>query len=360
MLNFTVGPVMSEDTILKVGAKSAPYFRTPEFSEIMKENEKLVLEFLHAPAESKCVFLTSSGTGAMESCVMNVINANDKVLVINGGSFGQRFVDLCALHKRNYTEIKVEFGHQIRREQLEQFERQGYTALLVNMDETSSGTLYDMKLISEFCKKNNIALIVDAVSAFLIDELDMKKLGITAVLTGSQKALALHPGISIVAISPTGLKRVEENQETCMYLSLKLALKNGERGQTPFTPAVTTLLELNVRLNGIKNCGFEAEQKSIAARATDFRKFIKDYPFELVSESPTNCVTALRPTTVGAKAIIEKMKTDYDIWLCPNGGELADKVFRVGHIGNITEKDIVKLKSAFADLKAKGFFDSET
>lgn len=358
MLNFTVGPVMSEEAVLNVGGQSAPYFRTPEFSEIMKENEQLVLKFLSAPENSRCVFLTSSGTGAMESCVMNLLNEKDKVLVINGGSFGQRFVELCELHNRNYTEIKVEFGHQINKDEFGQFEGKGYTALLVNMDETSSGTLYDMEFISKFCKKNNIALIVDAISAFLIDKLDMAELGAIAVLTGSQKALSLHPGISLVALSPEGLKRVEENKEVCMYLSLRLALKNGERGQTPFTPAVTVLLELNERLKGIdKRGGIDAERKIIADRAADFRKFIKDYPFELVSESPSDCVTALKTTSVSAKKIIEEMQNTYNIWLCPNGGALADTVFRVGHIGNITKNDMESLKSAFEDMKTKGFFD---
>ena len=105
MLNFTVGPVMSDSSILKEGGKSAPYFRTTEFSEIMIENEKLMLEFLNAPKNSRCIFLTASGTGAMESCVMNLLSSKDKVLVVNGGSFGQRFVEMCQLHKLDYTEI---------------------------------------------------------------------------------------------------------------------------------------------------------------------------------------------------------------------------------------------------------------
>ena len=93
MLNFTVGPVMSDPEIIEVANHSAPYFRTPEFSKIMLQNEKIMLEFLNAPINSRCVFFTTSGTGAMESCVMNILNKQDKVIVINGGSFGQRFVN---------------------------------------------------------------------------------------------------------------------------------------------------------------------------------------------------------------------------------------------------------------------------
>lgn len=244
---------MSSPDIIEVANHSTPYFRTSEFSEIMKENERLFLEFLNAPAKSRAVFLTASGTGSMESAVMNILNDEDKVIVINGGSFGQRFVELCELHQRNFTEIKCEFGHQLKREQLKGLEN--HTALLINMHETSSGVLYDMEMVSQFCKENNILLIVDAISAFIADDLDMSELCAAAVITGYQKALAVQPGISLIALSPTAIERVENNKEVCMYLSLKQALKNGERGQMPFTPAVTTLLQINKRLHQISDMG---------------------------------------------------------------------------------------------------------
>ena len=346
---------MSEKEVLEEGRKSSPYFRTSEFSDIMIQNEKLMLEFLKAPEGSRCVFLTSSGTGAMESCVMNLISGNDKVLIVNGGSFGQRFAEMCRLHKRNYTEIKCDFGKQLKASQLEPFNNQGYTAFLVNMGETSSGILYDMNLISEFCKRNNIFLIVDAISTFISDEIDMTNLNAGAIITGSQKALAVHPGISVVALSPAAINRVEVNPEICMYLSLKSALKNGERGQTPWTPAVTTLLEINKRLTNIKNKGgIEEERKNIIKLNTEFRNFIKTLPFEFVSETMSNTVTALHPVNVGAKSIIEIMKKDYGIWLCPNGGDKADIVFRVGHIGHIRDDDNKKLIDSFADMQKRG------
>lgn len=360
MLNFTVGPVMSDADVLDVASQSSPYFRTPEFSELMLENEQLMLQFFHAPADSRCVFLTTSGTGAMESCVMNVLGPDDRPIVINGGSFGQRFVDLCELHGLDYGEVKLPFGHQVRAEDLVPYEGAGYTALLVNMDETSSGTLYDMPLLADFCQRNGALLIVDAISAFLSDELDMEALGAAVVITGSQKALAVHPGIAVVALSKEAVARVGQHDEKCLYLSLKLALKNAERGQTPFTPAVTTLLEINRRLHGIEQAGgVEAERERITAIAHEFRGFVdtlEGRPFELVSESPSNAVTALRFRNGkgGAKALIATMKDDYQIWLCPNGGALADEVFRVGHIGHITDEDLQALETAFTDIQVRG------
>ena len=353
MLNFTVGPVMSCQDVIEVANHSSPYFRTPEFSEIMLTNESMMLELLYAPEGSRCVFLTASGTGAMESLVMNVLNDQDNIIVINGGSFGQRFVELLELHKKTFTEVKCEFGKQLRLEQLERLEN--HTALLINMHETSSGVLYNMEMISEFCKKNNILLLVDAISAFLADELNMEKLGIAAVITGSQKALAVHPGVSVVALAPAALDRVEKNKEVCMYLSLKQALKNGERGQTPFTPAVTTLLQIYTRLKGIFiRGGIRQEQNAIASIAKDFRDNIKDLPLEIISESPSNAVTALHPVNVSAKEVVRIIKEEYQIWVCPNGGEKSDEVFRVGHIGYITYEDNHRLIDALHDLKNRG------
>ncbi len=355
MLNFTVGPVMSDDAVLEIASHSTPYFRTPEFSALMLENEALMLRFLSAPAGSRCVFLTSSGTGAMESAVMNILNDRDKVLVVNGGSFGKRFVELCRLHKRDMTEIKLDFGHALHREQLELYAGQGYTALLVNMHETSSGVLYDMPMIASFCKEQGLLLIVDAISAFLADELDMEALGAAAVLTGSQKALAVQPGISVVALAPAALERIAANEEVCMYLSLKDALKNAERGQTPFTPAVTTLLQINARLKAIEAAGGAAvERRKIAKVARQLREGIADLPLTMISENPSNAVTAVHPEHAPATEIIRILKDEYQIWACPNGGALADEVFRIGHIGHITEQDNQTLIDALHDMQKKG------
>lgn len=354
MLNFTVGPVMSAPEVNAIANESAPYFRTADFSDIMFENEKMLLELSHAPDKSRCVFFTASGTAAMESCVMNLLNRQDNVIIINGGSFGERFVQLCKLHKRNYTEVKCKFGKQLQLEQLARLEVKKYTALLVNMDETSSGLLYDMNMISEFCKKNRIFLIVDAISSFLADELDMTRFHAGAVIISSQKALAVQPGISAVALSPEALERVEQNEEKSMYLSMKDSLNNALRGQTPFTPAVTILLQINARLRSIvKNGGALAEQQKIAHIAKEFRKGISDLPFDFVAESPSNAVTALHPKASNARNIVDTLMNDYGIWVCPNGGDKADSVFRVGHIGYITPENNQTLLNAFHDMNIK-------
>ena len=356
MLNFTVGPVMSSEEVLKIGGEQTPYFRNDEFSSIMFENEELMKEFTYADKDSRVVFITGSGTAAMEATVMNVFNEEDKVLVVNGGGFGQRFVDLCQLHNIPHDEIKLEFGCDVTKEILDSYSGKGYTGFLVNICETSSGVYYNLDLISKFCKKNNIFLVVDAISSFLANPLNMTEQKIGAVITGSQKALACPPGISVIVLSKDALKRVENNKCRCMYFDLKDVLKNGERGQTPFTPAVGILLQINARLKEIKHSGgVEVEVKRIAILASDFRDKISDLPFEIKTESLSNSVTAVYCNN--ASEIVDRLKFDYNIWINPNGGELADKMFRVGHIGNLTIEDNDVLIEAFHDLKDKGIIN---
>ena len=220
MINFTVGPVQSSDAVRAIGAEQVPYFRTSEFSDVMFENERLIKKFAKASDDSKVVFLTSSGSGAMETAIMNTLTPNDKALVVNGGSFGHRFVELLELHHVPYTEIKLEHGKALKAEHLAPYEGQGYTAFLVNKHETSTGVHYDINLISNFCKRNNLFLIVDCISTFFADSFDMKDLGADIMITGSQKALACPPGISVMVLSPNAISRVNKTKCVCQYFDL--------------------------------------------------------------------------------------------------------------------------------------------
>lgn len=355
MINFTVGPVQSSDAVRAIGAEQVPYFRTAEFSQLMLENEALVKKFAHATDDSKVAFITGSGSAGMETAIMNTLTSKDKAIVVNGGSFGHRFVELCELHEIPFAEIKLEAGKTLKAEHLAQYEGQGYTTFIVNKHETSTGVHYDMQLISDFCKRNNLFLIVDCISTFLADPFDMAGLGADIMITGSQKALACAPGVSVMVLSPKALDRVAQVKCKCQYLDLKLALKNAERGQTPWTPAVSILRQINVRLKEIEaNGGVDAEVARTASLAKYFRDKLQGLPFEIVSESLSNAVTPLHPTTASAYDIFLKIKDEYGMWICPNGGEMKDTVFRVGHIGYLTNADYDKLIDAFKDLQKKG------
>lgn len=354
MINFTVGPVMCDDSIRSIGAEQVPYFRTSEFSDMMLESEKYMLQCSFAPENSRAVFITGSGTASMEAVVMNCFSGQDKVLVVNGGNFGHRFVELCEVHEISYEAINLEPGKTLTKETLDTYNGDGFTGFLVNMHETSTGVLYDMNVIGDFCKRNGIFLVVDAISAFLADPFDMTEVGADVMITGSQKALACPPGISIIVLSPAAVKRVNNSSCKCMYLNLRDALKNMERGQTPFTPAVAILRQIHQRLEEISRRGVFSETQRIAELAVDFREKIQGLPFEIFSESLSNAVTSLHPTTASANDIFIVLKDEYGIWVCPNSGELKDTVFRVGHIGALTKEDNTTLMEALKDMRLRG------
>lgn len=355
MLNFTVGPVMSSENVLAIGAEQVPYFRTAEFSATMLDNERLIKKFAKASENSRVLFMTCSSTGSMEATVMNCFNSSDHVIVINGGSFGARFVQLCRIHGIPFTEIKLKTGQKLTAEKLYKYDGKGYTGLLVNVDETSTGVLYDTQMIGSFCKKNGIFFVCDCVSSFLADPFDMKTSGANVMITGSQKVLACPPGVSIIVLDETALERVRANEVHSMYFDLKDALVNMDRGQTPFTPAVGILLQINARLHEIENNGgADAEISKVASQAKDFRDKAKKLPLEFISESPANGVTSVHPIHGNAYEIFLKLKDEYGIWICPNGGELKEKVFRVGHIGALSHEDNTTLITALTDLKEKG------
>ena len=355
MINFTVGPVQSSDIINQIGSEQVPYFRTQEFSNVMLENEKLIKKFTNAPKNSRVVFITGSGTAAMEASVINTLNKEDRVLIVNGGSFGERFVELCRIHNIDFDDIKLDVGQPITKSILDKYDGKNYTAFLVNLHETSTGVLYDLDLISNYCNSNNLFLIVDAISSFLTDEIDIKKANIDVMITGSQKALACPPGVSLLVLSERALKKIERIDSKSLYLDLKIALKNGERGQTPFTPAVGILRQINAKLKLIlNNGGVKSEIQRTKQLAEYFRNNIKNLPFKMVTNSPSNAVTSLYSLNNNAYNIFLQLKDNYNIWICPNGGDLKNKIFRVGHIGCLSKDDYDILLDALNDLKNKG------
>lgn len=355
MLNFTVGPVMCSDEVRAVGGEQIPYFRTLEFSKLMLENEQMILKFAKAPKGARTAFMTNSSTGSMEAVVMNCFDERDKVLVIDGGSFGHRFVELCEIHEVPHTVLHLNHGQKLTKERLYEYDNHDFTGLLVNIDETSTGVLYDSEMIGQFCKKNNLFYVCDCVSAFLADPFDMAHCGADVMITGSQKALACPPGVSIIILTPRAIERVTNRKVKTMYFNLADVLKNMERGQTPFTPAVGILLQINTRLKEIEKAGgADAEISRVAAQAEDFRNKIKNLPFEFVSESPANGVTPVHPVQNDAYKVFETLKDEYGIWVCPNSGDMKQTIFRVGHIGYLNHDDNTTLINALRDIIKRG------
>ena len=333
---FTPGPVKMSEEILQVGAKQTPYFRNSEFSDVTFACENGLLEMVNAPVDSKVIFLTASGTAGMESAVMNLLNKNDNALVVNGGGFGQRFVDICATHAIPHTNFKVKNTNLSDIERLAPNET--YTTLVVNAHETSVGHLYNLDAMGEYATKNNMLFIVDAISMLVTDPLDMQQSNIDVCIASSQKGLALPPGLTMVILSPNAIKKLQNINS--LYFNFKDYLTNGERGQTPYTPAVTIMLQLEARLNQIKKRGGIAQSIAHAKEiANYFRKNIKALPLKEYTAYMPNAMTTLTPSDgKSALDIVNALEENYKVMVCPNGGAERDRVFRVSHMGEMTKE----------------------
>jgi aspartate aminotransferase-like enzyme len=348
---FTVGPVQSCPETLELGAKQLPYFRTDEFSDKMLNMGGKLKLLTDTDQSSKTAFLTASGSGAMEAAVINVFTEKDRVLIISGGTFGQRFEEICRIYGVPFDSVKLPFGEALTAEHLNRYKSKDYTGMLVNIHETSTGQLYDINLLSDFCKAKNMYLVVDAISSFLSDEYSMNRYGIDLTILSSQKGLAIPPGISaIIANDKIVNEKIMKNSPKTLYFNLKDYFKDFERGQTPYTPAVGILLQMEQRVNMIYSAGLDACIENSRKLANDFRvKVSKENLGLIIPDYPlSNTLTPLICKDNNAKFIFRELKNKYDIFITPNGGNLADRVLRVGHLGYLSIQDndllITKLK----------------
>lgn len=346
-LNFAAGPVMMHEDTCHIGGSQVPYFRTQDFSGVMKRNEELLVRLAGAGEGSRAVFLTGSGTAGMEMAVVNSFCSTDKVLVVNGGSFGERFGEICRVHDIPYEYIMLAPGEALGPGHLEKYDGRGFTGMLVNMHETSTGVLYDMGLAGDFCKRNGLFLVVDAIGSFMADNIEMGGWGIDVLVFSSQKALALPPGMSFLVLGGHAVERAGRMETGSLYFQASQYLKDGGRGQTPYTPAVGILLQLADRLEKVSAAGIASEVGHVHSLAVYFREQIKGLPFRMFTQSPSNAVTALSPEDGrSARYYVGRLDREYNIWACPNGGALADSVFRVGHMGDVHKEDYDVLVSA--------------
>ncbi|MDO4864048.1 MAG: aminotransferase class V-fold PLP-dependent enzyme [Ruminococcus sp.] len=336
---FTVGPTQMYQSTLEVRSKVVPYFRTPEFSELMLENEALIKKLQFAPSDAKAVFLTCSGSGAMEATVINCFDKNDNLLVISGGTFGERFEKICEIHHIPFTALKLGADEELKREHFAQFEGKDFTGLLVNIDETYTGQLYDIRIISEFCKRNKMYLVVDAISSFLADEYNMDMYDIDATIVSSQKGLCLAPGLSVVTLSPRMVSKIEANNVESLYFDFKDYFLNMKRGQTPFTPAVGVCFELNDMLHKIDDEGIDSRLNEVRSRCEHFRNSLKGLPVHLPPYPLSNAITPVRFEKDIATDFFAYLKDEKHIMVNPVGGELGKRSIRVAHVGDLSFED---------------------
>lgn len=337
---FTVGPAQMYSHTVAVRNHVVPYFRTPEFSEMMLENERFIKKFVDAKEDAKVIFLTSSGSGAMEATVMNCFDKKDRLLVISGGTFGERFEQICAIHGIPFEGLKLKPDEKLTGAHFQKYENRDFTALLVNLHETYTGQLYDIELIRDFCERNHLYLIVDAISTFLCDEYHMEKYHIDATIISSQKGLCLAPGLSVIVLSDRIVQqKILDHPVQSLYFNFKEYLLNMKRGQTPFTPAVGICFELYDMLRHIEAQGIERRLEEVKERCDYFRGKIGKLPIHLPSYPLSNAISPIRFEQDIAADIFRYLKDKKKMMVNPVGGELGKCSIRVSHIGDLKLED---------------------
>ena len=344
---FTLGPVEMYKYTREQTLGQLPYFRTEEFSKVVIECSERLKRLAGAPEDAHVFLLTCSGTGAMEAVAANCFGEEDKLLVIDGGGFGHRFAGIAEHHGIPHARIDIKFGETLEPDMLDAAAAsESFIGMLVNLHESTTGQLYDKDMLASFCRAHGLYFVIDGIASFLADPVDFGEDGVDALITSSQKALALPPGLAIVIMSDRLYKKIQDDDISpfSLYMDFLDAEANAVRGQTPFTPAVGIVLALRERLEKLEEeGGAEASVARTKALAEDFRAriggLLEKGKFRLPDHPLSNACTLLVFPDGGAKEIYEKLSKEHGVWLNPNGGELADTVLRVGHLGNLTEED---------------------
>ncbi len=338
---FTVGPVEMRDEIRALGGEAVPYFRTPEFSDLMLDSDRLLKKMMGTAETSRSIYLTASGSGAMEAAVLNCFTPDDRLLVVNGGSFGQRFVDICGIHGIPHEEIRLAEDEALSAEHFAAFDDVPLTGVLVNIDETSTGQLYDIRLLTDFCQRRGLYLMVDAISSFLCDPYEMDRWGIDVTIISSQKGLCVPPGMSVVVLNRRiWEERVEKSTLRSLYFDFRAYAEDFKRGQTPFTPAVGICVQMNRSLHLIEAQGLASHLAHVAEVARDFRaKAVVRLPVKVPAYPLSNAITPLVFSAGEAYRVFAILKESYGVMVNPTGGALHDKVLRVAHIGKTDVQD---------------------
>lgn len=341
---FTIGPVLMHDYTKEVAGMQLPYFRTAQFSEVVKSTTAMYNAAAFATEGDETIFLTCSGTGAMEATVLNCLSQDTKVLIINGGTFGERWVELCKLHSIPHDVVSVPFEKDLDEEMLKPFRKRGYFALLVNIHETGIGKLYDAKMLSRFCAEEGMYFFADAISSIFADEYKIKELKTDITIVSSQKALALTPGLAVVTVSERLYNEVIlKKKSPDMYFSFAAHITEAKRGQTPFTPAVGIIFQLQKRLEKILEKGVENVIKETNGLASYFRQNVVRLPVEIPSYTLSNCITPILLQKGNAKRLFEILLDKYDIHVTPSPQPHTDKMLRISSIGALEKKHYDKL-----------------
>jgi len=343
---FTPGPTMVPEEVLLEMAQPIIHHRSEAFGKLFGQVQE-DLKYLFQ-TENPVLILTSSGTGAMEAAVVNLLAREDTALVIRGGKFGERWGELCDAYGVRYIAVDVEWGDAVDPEEVRNAlkEHPEVKVVFVTYSETSTGVLHDVKALAEVAREADVLLVVDAISSLGAHPLPMDEWGVDVVLTGSQKGLMLPPGLAFISLSERAWEAVERSDLPKYYWDLRKARSSLSKGQTPYTPAVSLIVGLGRSLRIIREVGLEALWRRHARHAEATRKAIQALGLKLFARVPSNVLTIVRvPDGVDGKALLKAART-YGVTFAGGQEKLSGKVVRITHLGYVDDFDAISAVAA--------------
>lgn len=338
------GPTPIPPEVLAVMSMPIIHHRSTDFIPVL-ESAKKGLQWLYQ-TNNDVLILCSTGSGGMVSSVNNFFSPADKVLVINGGKFGERWTKICQAYGLNVEEIKVEWGYAVRPETVEEALKKDpkIKGVFVQASETSTGIYHDIYALSKIVReRENTLLIVDAISALAAHDLRTDEWKIDIMIGGSQKGLMLPPGLAFISVSEKAWRMSENAKLPRFYFNLKKEREALAKNQTNFTSAVTLIIGLNESLKLLQKEGLENIFKRHALLSHALREAMKALGLKLYSkESPSNTVTAiLAPEGLDGQEIYKNLREKYGITAAGGQGKAKGKIFRIAHLGYTDIFDII-------------------
>ena len=338
------GPTPVPPKVLAAMSEPIIHHRAPVFVKVLEEVRE-GLKYLFQTRNEVLVF-ASSGTGAMEGSVTNTLRKGDRVLVVRGGKFGERWAEICDAYGVETKCIDVPWGYSVDpdviRSELENDGR--IRAVFTQASETSTGVMHPIKEIAGIVKQyDNTLMIVDAITGIGVFDIPTDDWGLDVVVSGSQKALMLPPGLAFAAVSNKGWSFVEKSDLPKYYFDFKKEISKIKDNQTAYTPAVSLVMGLNETLKMIKEEGLENVFKRHARLAEATRGAAKALGLELFAAgNPSNAVTAIKsPDGINGQEVVKILREKHNITIAGGQSQAKGKIFRIAHLGFVDSYDII-------------------
>ena len=338
------GPTPCPEDVLQAGAQQMIDHRGPEFKDMIgRIHSGLQTAF---QTKNQIAILTSSGTGAMEGAIINTLSPGDRVLSISIGVFGDRFGLIAEAYGVDVVKLPIEYGDAADPEEIGKALKADATikAVLITHNETSTGITNDLAAIAKVVREYDRLTLVDAISSIGCIPVETDAWDLDVVVTGSQKGFMVPPGLAFAAVGPRAIEAAKTATLPRFYFEFSRAFSYYEQGQTPWTPAVSVMFSLDLALKKMMADGMGAVYEKHARIANDVRNGVKKLGLELFPKDEkyaSNTVTAVKvPEGVELSALRGKLRADREVIVAGGQGSLSGKIFRVGHMGHITDEDV--------------------